>query len=98
MQKFVHILKVRDQFLGSLNDKGPWEVNFTIHPYDEEYEAPRTSETALAGYVNWQDGITLYGIEHMEPADFSAIMDAALVAIEAAKEAMGENWDLGHPR
>lgn len=101
--RYMYLTRRHDSPLESQNLTGDaWSVSFSIHRIvrqwdfdDKRYIDDFDDEATLTGKVDWQDGLTIWQSENIEPGDFISIMATAHEAICEARKLIGGNWRLG---
>lgn len=86
MAEWTYILQRSLEPLPSMNSVEPLSVRFELW---------HTDHCFVRGIVDWQDGVTLFHSEHIEPNEWSNMSICALAAIAEARTMIGENWDKG---
>lgn len=82
---FVYLLQRRLSPLDSQNMQC-LAVTFEIYQEGDEHNMQ------LGGTVDWQDGVTIWNQENIEPADFPVLMSCAYEAIKEARTFIGARW------
>lgn len=97
--RYEYILSARPSWPGQEAHE-THRVDFYIHAvfeFDEggQIHQELADDPKLTGYVDWQDGITLWQTEDIEPREFVAIMATVHAAVWEARKLIGSKWDHG---
>ena len=83
MSGWTHVCQRKTYILDSLNQGPPMAVRFFIFQHDAD-------TPTMEGIVDWQDGVSIYHAECIDPSEWSAMSACVLEALKEAREMLCE--------